>query len=390
MLDKSAATTDLASTRLLTTFEGIEALTVSTGSGDDTLSLLEAPGPEVASLTLSTGDGYDLVVLQDLSAVTFVDLGAGDDEAQLRADITNAHIEIEGNSGDDTIRILRVGESTAVEVFGGPGRDLVRLSGSNLPASATISLHGEEPNEVAPDEGDTLVFDPQNLDYLPEVPTAPDGTIGVVGQAVVSYDTIEAARVIAAPVIEFAGTPYEIHEGDGMTLQVNVTPLGTTNALREEVIWDLDADGRFVEASGQAIILTWAQLVDIGIADDGTFQLGVSATNEDGFTAESFVSFTILNTPPTISVTGESEQRLGSPFELQFSAADPGADRVFEWRVDWGDGTSEVFGSGSAAATHLYGEPGSVLVQVGAVDEDSWPGASIFASGRHGRVSADD
>jgi hypothetical protein len=195
---------------------------------------------------------------------------------------------------------------------------------------------------------------------------------------VLQYDTFEGdVVVIAAPVIEFVGLPYQIAEGDGVTLAVSVTPLGSTNTLGEPVTWDLDGDGRFGDAAGETVTLTWEQLIDLGLSDDGAFQVGASAVNGDGFSAQAFETLTIDNTPPTLSVVGADVAQVDAAYELSFSATDPGADRVFEWRIDWGDGTQETFGSGANRAAHVYRDPGPVLIQVGAVDEDSAPDATL-------------
>ena len=73
---------------------------------------------------------------------------------------------------------------------------------------------------------------------------------------------------------------------------------------------------------------------------------------------------------------GAGTANVGEIYRIDFDATDPGDDRVSEWRVDWGDGTTEVFGTGSRSATHIYDEPGSYNVVVGAVDEDTTPNAT--------------
>lgn len=53
---------------------------------------------------------------------------------------------------------------------------------------------------------------------------------------------------------------------------------------------------------------------------------------------------------------------------------------MFEWRINWGDGTPiEIFGSNTTSATHIYTNPGKAQILVGAVDEDSAPNATFAA-----------
>ncbi|MBD2365415.1 3-carboxy-cis,cis-muconate lactonizing protein, partial [Anabaena minutissima FACHB-250] len=370
---------------LLTTFDNIEALEVSTANGEDIITLRQAPSPEVVTTTINTGDGDDSVILQALSPNTIVNLGAGNDTAQLRADTASSNLTVRGEGGDDTINIERVGEFSRTEVFGGDDRDTVRVSGTNLPTSATTIAHGDDPNDVPQSQGDTLIFDPQNPNpdipnFTPAPPNPREGNVNVINKGTLQYDTFEGdVIVINAPIIEFTGQPYQIAEGESVTFSIKVNPLGLKNELRE-VAWDIDGDGRFGEVSGETITLNWQQLVDLGLGDDGTYQIGVRATNADDLSSNALTTLLIVNTPPTIQVSGVNEIAVGSTYTINFSASDPGEDRVFEWRIDWGDGTPmEILGSNTTSATHIYTNPGKAQIIVGAVDEDSAPNATFAA-----------
>lgn len=367
---------------LLTSFENIADLTVTTAGGADTILLRTAPKPEVLTTRINTGDSTDTVVIQDASATTIVDLGDDDDTLSLQSDTPNTSVMVYGKAGKDTINVNFVGESTSTEIFGGANDDTVLVKGAHIPDTASVIAHGE-----AHDLGDTLLFDPE--DPTPSTPNytfgetsyptgassaSPNlnnGWIQVTGQGYVEYDTFEPIYVIAAPIITFVGSAPVISEGDSVTIQVTVTPLGATNTLKGDVIWDFNGDNAFGDGVGMTVTLTWAQLQGFGINDDGVYQVGVSATNESGFTTEAFVSLTVNNTPPVITITGNATAYVNTPYQLDFSAFDPGDDHIVTWLVDWGDGTSEVFGSSTTLATHTYLLPGlATLIQVSATDED--------------------
>ncbi len=176
----------------LTELEGIEALTVTTGAGDDNVTLIRAPGAEVVTTTINTAGGDDSVVLQDLIAAmtgdlltptTMVNLGVGDDRAELRADRPGTSVAIDGGEDDDSIFIQVMGEEARAVVSGGAGLDTVQVAGANLPFSsdpnAILVAHGDAPNSVPQDEGDTLRFDPQGEVTAPLVPTPNAGTLRV-------------------------------------------------------------------------------------------------------------------------------------------------------------------------------------------------------------------
>ena len=375
---------------LLTSFAHIEALHIITGAGSDTLSLVKVPSAEVVSTTIRTGANNDLVTLLDLSPKTKIVLGEDDDQVQVRAGTAGVELLIYGDEEDDslvhchdTIAIERVGPDTFTEVFAGPGRDIIRVSGANLAASSTTVVHGNEPEHMPGEEGDILIFDPQDPYVLLDLPPF-EGQVQLQNRGLLVYDTFEGDVLIAlAPRIDFTGAQfvggsYRIAEGDTVTLSVSVTPYGSANALSGPVTWDLNGDGIFEEGTGETLVLTWGQLVDLGIGDDGVYQIGASATNMEGFSAQAFTTLNVANTPPTVEILAAQTAYVGVPFELIFSATDRGTDRVFEWRIDWGDGTPvERLGSGTDSATHVFAEPGKVIVRVAAVDEDVPAGAEF-------------
>ena len=250
--DKS--TSQPEATQLLTTFENIESLRIETGAGADTLSLSVAPGPEVAQTTIETRANDDIVTLLDLSPMTKVVMGDDDDLVQVRTETSGAELVIYGDEEQDwdvnchdTIEIEMVGAFSRTEVFGGPGRDVFKVSGSNLPESSTTIVHGNDPDTAT--DGDTLIFDPQDPDSTLEPPPG-EGVVQIEGRGTLTYDTLEGDVVIAqAPIIAFAGEPFEVVEGGTVTLNVSVTPFGSTGALSGPVTWDLNGDGIFAEGT---------------------------------------------------------------------------------------------------------------------------------------------
>ena len=76
-------------------------------------------------------------------------------------------------------------------------------------------------------------------------------------------------------------------------------------------------DGEFDDAVGTTLTLTWAQLVDFGINDDGVYQVAATATNADNLTSQAFSNLTILNVAPPPVVTAANTVRLGTPIEIE-------------------------------------------------------------------------
>ncbi|EXI79182.1 MAG: PQQ-dependent catabolism-associated beta-propeller protein [Candidatus Accumulibacter appositus] len=378
----------------LTTFTGIEDLGVTLAGGDDRLTLRNAPEALLASLRLDTGAGKDRVVLSDLGVVnTEVKLGDNDDLLQLRSQRANTHLVVDGQGGADSFEIPLVGDGAYSEISGGADADSFQVSGGGLPSSATTILHGSDSDAAFP--YDTLTYDPGLLSAYPSAFSQTQGTLQLgqldssssvqpLGYGVVGYDTFEGVEVIAAPLIFAPGSALRISEGDDLPVSVRVgsfngaaarqwtvNPLGAGNTLSEPLSWDIDGDGRFGEVSASSFTLSWQQLVDFGLADNGQYQIAVRATNGSGFESVGFATLIIDNTPPQIQLGGAGSTLAGEVYTLDFSASDPGDDRVSAWRVDWNDGSAlEDLGSNARRATHVFGEPGSYSVQLTGSDED--------------------
>jgi hypothetical protein len=81
-------------------------------------------------------------------------------------------------------------------------------------------------------------------------------------------------------------------------------------------------------------------------------------------------TITVNNISPTITLSGNSSVPRNTTYTLTLgSITDPGSDTVFEWRVDWGDGSSNFYSSGGSK-THTYTTAGTRTISVELADED--------------------
>lgn len=382
----------------VTTFDNLESLSVTLSGGDDALQLRNASQQDGAALplALSTGGGNDRVLLSDLAfgaAKTMVDLGPGVDDAQLRSTRAGAVVSIQGGDGADLIRIDGVGVSANVTVTGGSGADLVQVAGAELPLSSALRVIGDSADAAT----DTLLYDPRAV--LPfgfrarnaggVVVGTPDQNGGdlqrgqgsgvnfVASNGLVSYAGLDVVTVIAAPVVTLNSA--STNEGQPVNLLASAVPLGTGNALAGPLAWDLDGDGQFddgTSASGAPLALSWAQLVDLGLGDNGIYPIAVRAVNGDQRSTDAAATLTVNNVAPTLTLgSSGATVTLGSDWRLDFSASDPGDDQVTSWLVNWGDGNQERFGADASSATHVYQSPGARTVIVQVFDDDS--GSSV-------------
>jgi len=104
-------------------------------------------------------------------------------------------------------------------------------------------------------------------------------------------------------------------------------------------------------------------------ADNGSYTVRLTAVDEDG-SYQTTLATTVANVAPTLSVSGSANPSEGSAFTLSFGKTDPGADTVSQWRVEWGDGTTNFYSGSTTSAQRVYADNGSYLVRVTATDED--------------------
>lgn len=361
-----------------TEFDGIETLNVQLGSGADNLQLLAAPEAGDIEVHIDTGGGDDRVVLADLPRQATVALGSGADRLQLSASRAGTDLTVRAGDGADEIVIERAGAGSRIEAFGGSQADTMRVAGAALPISATVVLHGDETNTAPYDK---LVFDPQDANPLNVDPTVPNSNAGTLqaGQrsggsftptaGLVSYDTFESVQVVTGPLIALA--PLSTSEGQGLTLSASIRLLGGATSLSAPLAWDVDGDGDYDDAFGNNLTLSWTDLRRLGITDSGRRSIGVRATSADGVSHAS-TSLDIADTRPTVLLQGGGTAQVGAPYEVSFNSFDDGDDSVTGWYLDWGDGSAiEEPGSNLRSARHVYAEPGSYTVRIGAEDQDT-------------------
>ena len=366
-------------------FSAIESVSVITGAGNDTLTIAAAPSAEVAALTIDTGDGNDHVWVSAAAATTTVDLGAGDDQADISYTTSHASVTVSGGDGNDQLNVTQVGANSTTVVSGDAGNDTVEVLGSNVPSTASVTAHGGTGT-------DALQFDPQDPtpgtpNYTPASPNPNAGTLQVTGRGVLTYDTFDGTSVVAAPIITVPQTPVTIAEGGTLTLSVAITPLGTGNVL-QSVMWDLDGSGTYRTSAGSSITLTWAQLAEIGVVNHGTYSVWVRATNGDGTSTNAQVTFVVTNAEPVITLHGAATTPVDTPYAITFSASDPGINTVSSWQVDWGDGTIETYGASATGASHSYEVPAAYAISVSAYDADSVGAAATATTSVTAQVSS--
>jgi hypothetical protein len=146
------------------------------------------------------------------------------------------------------------------------------------------------------------------------------------------------------PRIQSIGGPYVIKEGKNLKLQAVATDSGGTPLT---YTWDLNGDGQFGDAVGQAVIVTPARLAELGLDDTSGEAVAVRLRVSDGVNlpVEAGSTVTVKNEKPGLTVTAPATAVEGTPAIIQVSATGTPAEVAagFRYSFDFdGDGNWEV------------------------------------------------
>lgn len=374
--------------QLVARFKNISELSVITGGEKDILSIVEAP--KVAVTNIRSGGGDDLVVIQDVGqqkANIVVDLGDGDDKAQLRATGgvigNNTKVGIHGGKGNDEINVQLLGPGVTATVTGGEGDDRFRALGTKIDIASSVLVYGDDLTTGSATPGtNTLDFDGQGKQVIKQVINNSD-IWNVVGQGTVTMSDIATKQAITGPVIKFTKESYEIQEGDSLSIEVTVEPSGLP------VHWDHDGNGNFGERSdlvGNPLPLSWRQLRNLGLGDDGTFQIGARVTNEAGLSTYVYQTL-VIKTTPIVKPIANEEILVGELVQVPFSFVDFGDDSVKEWLVNWGDGNATRTHAAKPELTHVYKDNSEYTIGITAMDADGLA-TKVYVTVQNGTVGA--
>ena len=156
-----------------------------------------------------------------------------------------------------------------------------------------------------------------------------------------------------APVIEDVTIESTVQEGTPASFSATASTAQGTLTYR----WDL-GDGSDPIA-GQSIQHQYA--------DDGTYTVTLTVTNDGGITTTETTTVTVAHVAPTITtLTGDTSVSEGESATFSVTATDPGADALtYTW--DFGDGSPTVTGD---SVSHVFADNGTYTVTVTVTDDE--------------------
>jgi len=178
----------------------------------------------------------------------------------------------------------------------------------------------------------------------------------------ISFDLELSARITGTqiPPTAEANGPYVGDEGS--SVQFNSTGSDDTDGSITFFEWDF-GDGN--TAAGPNPIHTYA--------DDGSFTVTLTVTDNDGLTATDTATVNVANVAPTADAGGPYSGEVGTAVTFAAAATDPGADVLtYAWDFDY-DGvtfTPDASGVDLTAPSHTYTASGIFTVALVVTDDD--------------------
>ncbi len=165
------------------------------------------------------------------------------------------------------------------------------------------------------------------------------------------------------PVLTDLVMPSTVDEGSLAHFEADATDVATDTVSFE---WLVDGVS---EGTG----LTFERM----FPDDSQHLIEVVASDEDGGAARADTLLRVLNVPPTVVLTGDTDD--GDEPVLAFSAVvtDPGAE-FFTYTWQYGDGTEEI--SSFPQSSHVYASNGTYVVRVIVTDGDGGSATGTLVS----------
>ena len=128
------------------------------------------------------------------------------------------------------------------------------------------------------------------------------------------------------------------------------------------------------DASGNVVHTSNEQDTSFVPADDGTYTLTLTVTDDDGGVGTELTDFTVDNVAPTVDAfAGPGAALRGRTVTFTGAVSDPGAADVLTATLHWGDGTTSAVTAnpdGSFAADHVYADLGDYTVTLTVDDGD--------------------
>lgn len=153
---------------------------------------------------------------------------------------------------------------------------------------------------------------------------------------------------------------HDVAEGSSFTLNLASLSAGAGPIDDWTIFWGNSSE--FINGNPSSVSHTYP---------DGNASYTILALARHNLTSvvSKSVGITVHNVAPTLAIGGAPSVNEGSPYTLNLSTNDPGADTISSWTINWGDATQVISGNPSSV-THFYSDNSSYTISATATDED--------------------
>jgi Ca2+-binding RTX toxin-like protein len=208
------------------------------------------------------------------------------------------------------------------------------------------------------------------------VPRNSDGAVVYSSEAAAGYRPRLTVQYVSAEnslPVAHAGEVYQASTGQSVQLSASASfdpDSGQSLTYR----WDINGDHDFSDAVGVNPLLTWADLVNLGLGASATVGIRVEVNDgEGGITVSPATLLAINVASPTVGIAGPTIAVPGQPLQYVLTATpSPGGPAGnFTFHIDWnGDGLVDQSLSGPSGTTvgHVFSTIGTPNIRVTGID----------------------
>ncbi|MEM1182926.1 MAG: LamG-like jellyroll fold domain-containing protein, partial [Acidobacteriota bacterium] len=179
----------------------------------------------------------------------------------------------------------------------------------------------------------------------------------------------------------FSSQGLTFFEGEPATISLPFSDVGVLDTHTATIDWrdGTVEPGTVVSADGSGLVSDAH-----AYSDDGTPQIEICVTDDDGGEDCGAFPATVINVEPSFSVGPDRLAYVGEGLVVEVPFTDPGTADTHTATIDWGDGIAEAAtvaggaGSGTVTGSHDYAAEGTYTVEVCVTDDDGGSRCDTF------------
>ena len=192
-------------------------------------------------------------------------------------------------------------------------------------------------------------------------------------------DTVTVSVENEPPEVEVEPDEQDGDEGDP-SISITFTDPSSVDTHNVSIVWGDGSSDRIDDATS---LLSASH----NYADDGTFVVNVSVTDDDGGVGGDTALMNIANVAPIVVAGPDQIIELGATTNVDSFFTDAGTADTHTATIAWGDGSpqsagvvSEAGGSGTVDGSHVYADNGVFTVTFTVVDDDGGDGSDTLTA----------